>query len=104
MANFNEQHTGQLTVLTILIFFAVKELDEYIITQDRTWSAPEHLIGTTNVFDQIISGDYFNEKFDNHINQLDSLQREVTAFIQFLLDVFNVHLSQIITDQIFFIK
>ena len=104
MANFNEQHTGQLTVLTILIFFAVKELDEYIITQDRTWSAPEHLIGPTNVFDQIISGDYFNEKFDNHINQLDSLQREVTAFIQSLLDVFNVHLSQIITNQIFYIK
>ena len=59
------------------LFIAVKELDEYIITQDRTWSAPEYMIGPTNVFDQIFSGDYFNEKFDNHINQLDSLQREV---------------------------
>ena len=77
MADLNEEHTGQLTDLTILIFLAVEELDEYITTQDRTWSAPEHFVGGTNVFDQIISGDYFNEKFDNHINQLDSLQKEV---------------------------
>ena len=72
----------------LFIFVAVEELNEYIITQDRTWSAPEHLIGPANVFDQIFSGDYFNEKFDHHISQLDSLQREVkkkNAFIPSLL-------------------